>query len=60
MAGHVGVKGVYYKLGKRNTKGSMVGPRWKPEAKTACSCSSGAFKTYDNLWEGEDQVIFIQ
>jgi hypothetical protein len=24
MAGHVGVNGVYYKLGKGSTKGSMV------------------------------------
>jgi hypothetical protein len=39
MAGQVGVKGVYEKLGKRNTKGSMMGPRWKPEAKGACFCS---------------------
>jgi hypothetical protein len=23
-------------------------------------CSSGAFKTNDNLWEGENQVILIQ
>jgi hypothetical protein len=26
MAEHVGVNGVYQKLGKGNTKGSMVGP----------------------------------
>jgi hypothetical protein len=32
MAGHVGVNGVYPKLGKGNTKRSMAGPRWNPEA----------------------------
>jgi hypothetical protein len=26
MAGHVDINGVYLKLGKGNTKGSMVGP----------------------------------
>jgi hypothetical protein len=41
MAGHVNVKGGYQNLGKRNTKGSMVGPREKPEAKRVCFCSSG-------------------
>jgi hypothetical protein len=31
MAGHVGMNGVYYKLGKGNAKGSMVSPSgsWK-------------------------------
>jgi hypothetical protein len=32
MTGYVGVNGIYEKLGKRNTKGSMVRPRWNPEA----------------------------
>jgi hypothetical protein len=31
MAGHMGLQGVYQKLGKRNTKVSISGPR-KPEA----------------------------
>jgi hypothetical protein len=48
MEGHVGVNGVYEKLGKGNTKGSMVGPRgiWR---KRACFSLPGAFKTYANL-----------
>jgi hypothetical protein len=28
----------------------MVRPRWKLEAERACFCSSGAFKTFNNLW----------
>jgi hypothetical protein len=36
------------KLGKRNTKGSMVGPRWKPEDKRMYSCSLGALKPMIN------------
>jgi hypothetical protein len=52
MAGHVGVKGVYQKLGKRNTKRSIVGPRGKPEAERACFCSSGALKTYITYAKG--------
>jgi hypothetical protein len=45
-------------LGKGNTKGSMVRPRWKPEAKSReRTCLAGAFKTYDNLWEGEKKEI---
>jgi hypothetical protein len=52
---------VYFiKLGKENTKGIMVRPRWNLEVKRACFCFSGAFKTYANLWEGENQVIPIQ
>jgi hypothetical protein len=53
MQGHVGVNGVYEKLGKGNTKGSMVGPRgiWR---KRACFSLPGAFKTYANLWEGRN------
>jgi hypothetical protein len=34
MAGHVSVKGVYKKLEKGNTKGSMVGPRRNLEAES--------------------------
>jgi hypothetical protein len=45
MAGHVGVNGIYLKLGNRNTKGSMVGPRRKPEDESTYFCLSGAFKT---------------
>jgi hypothetical protein len=45
--------------GKQNSKGNMVEPRWKLEAKSPCFCFSGAFKTHHNLWEGEDQVIPI-
>jgi hypothetical protein len=37
MAGHMGINGVYLKLGKGNTKGSMVGPRWNLEAERVCS-----------------------
>jgi hypothetical protein len=33
MAGHMGVNEI--KLGKRNTKRSMVGPRWKLEHQRA-------------------------
>jgi hypothetical protein len=58
MARHVGIHGVYYKLWKGNTKESMMRPRWKPEAK--CVCSSGAFKTYDNQWEGENKEFPTQ
>jgi hypothetical protein len=48
-------------LGKgKNTKGSIVGPGWKLEAKRACFHSSGAFKIYRKLWEVENQVIPIQ
>jgi hypothetical protein len=37
----------------------MVGPRWKPEAKRACFWLPimGAFKTYNNIWEGEKKEI---
>jgi hypothetical protein len=35
MAGHEGIKGVCYKLGKENTKESMEGPRWRLPAKRA-------------------------
>jgi hypothetical protein len=45
IAGHVGVNGVYEKLGEGNAKGSMMG--------------SGAFKTYANIGEGKNQVILI-
>jgi hypothetical protein len=38
----------------------MAGPRWKLEAESMCSCSSGTLKIYHNLWEGKDQVILIQ
>jgi hypothetical protein len=48
------------KLGKINTKGSMVKPRWKPEAKRVCFCSLDALKTYDYLWERENQVTLTQ
>jgi hypothetical protein len=40
-------------------KGSMVGFRWSLEAERAYFSFSGAFKTYDNLWEGRNQVISI-
>jgi hypothetical protein len=39
------VNGVYEKLGERNTKESMVGPRWSLESERTCFSSSGAFKT---------------
>jgi hypothetical protein len=43
MAVHMGIKEVFFffKWGKRNTKGSMLGPRWKSEAERACFCLSG-------------------
>jgi hypothetical protein len=47
MPRHVGVNGIYYKLGKRNTKGSMVGPGGSQKPRVCFFCS-GAFKTYDN------------
>jgi hypothetical protein len=46
---------VYIKLGKGNTKGSMVGPRWNLEVERACFSSPGTCKTYANLWEGKSQ-----
>jgi hypothetical protein len=56
MGGHVGVNGIYYKLGKGITKGGMVGPggSWKQRESL---CFSGAFKAYANLWEGKNLVI---
>jgi hypothetical protein len=36
------------------------GPRWKLEAERACFCSSGDFKTYDNLWEVKNREIPIK
>jgi hypothetical protein len=53
----VGINGVSLKLGKGNTKGSIVGPRWNLEAERMCFPSPGAFKTYADLWEGKNQVI---
>jgi hypothetical protein len=47
----------FIKLWKGNTKGSMVRPRWKLEAERVCFCSSGAFKTLNNLWKGESKEI---
>jgi hypothetical protein len=38
----------------------MVRPRWKLEAERKCFCSSDVFKTYDNLWEGENKGIPTQ
>jgi hypothetical protein len=60
MAGHVGIKGICEKLENGNTKGSRMGLRWMLEDERAYFCSLGAFKTYDNLWEGENQVIAIK
>jgi hypothetical protein len=57
QAEHVGVNGVYQKLGKGKYKGSMVGCRWSFPAERTCFCSSGIFKTYDNLWKGESKEI---
>jgi hypothetical protein len=37
----------------------MVGPRWNMEAERE-DFSLGAFKTYDNLLEGKNQMIPIQ
>jgi hypothetical protein len=34
-----------------------VGPRWNVEAERACFSFPGAFKTYANPWEGQNQVI---
>jgi hypothetical protein len=61
MARHVGINGVYYKLGKGNTMGKMVKPGWKLEAASSSfPCSSGAFKTCDNLREGANKEIPTQ
>jgi hypothetical protein len=38
----------------------MVRPMWKLEVKKACFCSLGDFKSYNNLWEGENKEIPIQ
>jgi hypothetical protein len=35
---------VYLKLGKGNTKGSTVRPRWKLEAERVCFCYSDVLK----------------
>jgi hypothetical protein len=58
IAGHLGVNGVYEKLGKGNTKGSMVGPGGICRQR-ACFSLPGAFKTYTNLWEGQNQVDYL-
>jgi hypothetical protein len=55
----MGVKGNLLKLGKRNAKWSMVGPRWKIETKSVFLLFR-CFKTYNNLWEREKKVIPIQ
>jgi hypothetical protein len=55
MAGHVGINGAYYKLGKGNTKGSVVA-----QVESVCVSFPGAFETYANSWEGQNQVIPIQ
>jgi hypothetical protein len=54
------MKSKFIKLGKGNTKGSMLRPRWKTEVKRACFCSSGALKTYNNVWEVENKEIPTQ
>jgi hypothetical protein len=53
QAEHLGIIGVYYKVGKGNTGG-------RQEAKRACFSSSGALRTHANLGEGRNQVIPIQ
>jgi hypothetical protein len=35
----------------------MVRPRWKSEAERVCFFLSGAFKTEDNLWEREKEIL---
>jgi hypothetical protein len=54
-----GCKWSLLKVKKGKYKGECVGPRWNLEAVRANFSSLGAFKTYDNLWEGRNQVIFI-
>jgi hypothetical protein len=38
----------------------MLGLRWNLEAKRACFCPSGDFKTYDNPWEEKNKEIPTQ
>jgi hypothetical protein len=59
MAGHMDINGVYLKLGKGNTKGSMVGSGgiWRHRALLFSRCFK---KNYANLWSGRNQVIPIQ
>jgi hypothetical protein len=45
---------------KGKYKGSIMGHKWNLEARRVGFFSSGAFKTYDNLWEGRKQVFFTQ
>jgi hypothetical protein len=58
VAGHMGVNRIKG-WGKVTTKASIVGKDgiWR---QPKCICSSGAFKVYDNLWEGRNQMIPIQ
>jgi hypothetical protein len=48
------------KVRKGKYKGEYGGPRWSLLAKSVFFHSLGVFKTYKNLWEGENQVIPIQ
>jgi hypothetical protein len=54
MARHMGVnrEGKYKREHGRH--------RWNVEAERACVSSLGAFKNYNNLWEGRSQVIHIK
>jgi hypothetical protein len=58
MAGYVDANGVL-KVREGNYKRSHGGTRWKLEAKRACFCSLGTFKTYDNLWGGKNKEVPI-
>jgi hypothetical protein len=48
-----------FQVRKGKYKGSMVGPRRNLGVERACFSSPSTFKTYTNLWEWQNQVIFI-
>jgi hypothetical protein len=60
VGGHMSVKGVHWKLGMRNARGSMVGAGGVCQLRNCASLSPGAFRVYTNLWERRNQMILIQ
>jgi hypothetical protein len=58
MARHVGVKCVtFLKVREEKYKGKYVGAQMEARSQESCFCLPGAFKTGDNLWEGEKKEI---
>jgi hypothetical protein len=60
MAGHMGINGVYLKIREGKHKREHGGAQVESGGRESVFCLSGAFKTYANLWEGENPVIPIQ